>query len=389
MRYKKMKTSLCMLAALILTAVFIPAVQPVFADQSDLDITSRAVSTSAVKLSWAGNKDELKKAVKWEIRQAVVDDDSGKAGSYKKVKTLNKGSKTYTVKNLDANTNYRFEISGFVKKNDKVKKAYVGKEDNFTGIVVPKWDDHALADDKVSSDMIRISFIANRGGLEVKGYEIQRRSASKKDSEFKKIASVKDTDKSKSGEITYDDKSVKKGGKYQYRVCAYTGSGKRSAYSGSRTRMATRGGGKFTVKTKKLKKNVMVLCIKGNDGNADMLFDTHNTFFGDSSDENENPICIEAYSTDNKNWTKLKDLSPQTETSNVSMKAGKNFVVLKAGKKLYLKFAPVEDMTDLTELGRAFYSGNVSYNGFESDFNFTIRSLFGGEGKGSSKINER
>ena len=388
-RSSVLRTCLFLTVMLAIAAIWLPSAQPVSAESgADIDITSKAVSKSVVKLNWSENHAALKQSDFWKIRCSVVNETTGRAKEYSVVKKLKKGTKSCRVKGLDANTHYRFEVSGYIKKKGKSRLAFIGKEDNYTGIATPKWDDRAPCDDAGNEEVIPIVLLSNQKGLPVRGYEIQRRNASE-DKDFKKLATVRDSDQNDAGEIVYKDSSVEKGTAYQYRVRAYTGKKKNRTYSpfsGKRTRYAIDREGTFTIKKKSLKEDEMVLCITSSEGNADLMLDAHDIFFGDQSDEHENPIYIEAYSRDGKDWTKLVMLRPQAEAANVRQTEGKNYVTLKGNKKIYLRFVPVEDGTDLSKLGKNFSSSDISYNGCSSEFSFSIRSLFGGKGKGTATI---
>lgn len=167
-----------------------------------------ATQYNKIKLSWK----EVSGAEKYEIYRSA-----SKNGTYKKVKTISKGTTTsWTDKNVKTGKTYYYKMKTVVKLNKEEKSGYSKVK---SVKCVPAKPTVTL---KAGSKKITISWKKVSGA---NGYEIYR-AASKKGT-YKKVTTIK-----KGTTVTYTNKKLTKGKKYYYKVRAYRTANGKKVYSG-------------------------------------------------------------------------------------------------------------------------------------------------------------
>ncbi|MBQ9155798.1 MAG: fibronectin type III domain-containing protein [Eubacterium sp.] len=362
MRRIKVKALAILLAAAMLP--FIPSGSADRVKASDwIEAKSTATGKTSVRLSWPNKKN----VARWKIRRALQD-KNGNTGSFKTIKTLGAGKKSFVVKGLKKNRSYVFEIRGFRKKKGKYVEAYYSEVYDYTGLAKTSWDEYAYSDPYCSPERIDLSMNKSTQGLSVKGYQIYRKKEGT--SAYKKIATIK-----KKSPGVYKDKNVEKGASYQYKFRSYTkykGKTIYSPFSDVLKRSAVYQKGKFTSRQVKLAKAEVIVNVTSQKYNAKLSLDSIEYDFriggGQYSDEYEDemaPVTLTGWSKDGISWTEAK--------KNQS-------VTLKDGESLYLRFKG-DGASDLRK-GQFLYNEEIRYNGLPSFFRLYLN------GDGTAYMND-
>lgn len=389
---KKIRGIVCLMTALAMAFLLLPAMEPASA-VSWMEPAAKTLSKSSVKLSWGNRKKAVKKAVRWKVKAAVIKDEGG-VGRYKIVKTLKKGSKTCTLKKLQADKTYNILLLGYVKKKGKLKLAYRGETEAFTGIAAPEWDEYANSDYYYGTDRIDLALYNVSDGIEARGYEIFRRDAEGADDSWQMIADLNRSDYKGKSEVVCQDKDVSPGMRYLYKVRSYiTGSDpgddtrEYSDFSEELSMAAVNQVGRFTYKEVSRGKDQIVICLSSAQYNADTVFNAYDTFSLDGKPGDDDLVRIIQFSRDGKNWKDLIELNETEVNASKDPVKDVNFTVLEGGADLWLRFAstdPGED-TDLTTAGMTFDADEISYNGLPSIFHLAMDES--GTGSGTAEMN--
>ncbi len=363
---KRLKPYILMvLTVLVLTAGFLQAPKINAAKVPEIKMKYKRKGRTSVKIKWSGGK----KLKYWRIRRALTKRTGGMT-KYKTIKVLKRSQKTYTITNLKKNKEYIFEITGGKKKNNKYKPAstYEYIWSFYTGMADVIWDDYAASDAPCSTTCIELWGGCESDGLPIKGYEIYRKKAG--DSEYKKIAVVKDT---KYG-FRYKDKDVSPGAVYKYKFRSYGVWKKKKLYSRFSevlARAAINQSGIFTSKLISSSSEELVVRVTSAKYNAALVLR-----YGDLQLCGEDfiteeyfdmpPAHITGYSKDNESWTELG------KTKSVT---------LKGGESIYLKLRSDMDQVDMRK-GTSLWGYMVTYEGLPCFFDLPLN------GTGTTKHND-
>ena len=260
--------------------------------------------------------------------------------------------KTYTIENLQPDTNYYFEITGCVKKNGKLKSVIYDYLYCFTGMSNVCWDDYASSDAPCSPESITLWYSCYDDGLPASGYELYRRN---EDSEQWDMLTTLGTDG-----YSYDDKTVEAGKSYYYRLRAYgtyNGETLYSPYSEELLLSAVNQSGTFSSTLISQTKSTLVLKLDSEQYNGVLTVNsTYDLGIGEDASQfeeyNEIPLRIAAMSYDGTAWTKLS----RTETFS-----------LRGGESIYLRLKPMKKGADISK-GTIIESICIEYNGLPCSF---------------------
>lgn len=308
---------------------------------ASITVKGKLVSQTSVKLTLSKRSG----ISHWRIRRAA-DKADGSQTEYKTIKTLSKNTRTYTMKNLKKNTQYRFEIIGCTKKKGKYKGVIYEYLSIYTGLSNVVWNDYAYSDAPCSPESIELWGESYDDGLPVSGYEVYRKQ---KGGKYSKIASF-----NKKG-FPYVDKNVKKGESYYYRFRAYGTYNRKkiySSYSDSLLRSAVNQSGTFKTKLISRSEDELVIKVKSAKYNGKLVLDQYDSFTlaedytSFEYDEGGAVVSIAATSTDGKTWVDTP----------------KKFkITLDAGQTIYLRFKGNNSDTSLLD-GKLIGSQEVRYN---------------------------
>ncbi len=170
---------------------------------------TKAVSknSSQIEITWTGVAD----AAKYELYRCVFED-----GTYEKIKTLKAGQVSYIDGDVESQTTYYYKV----RARGGEKNGYSSYSKPYSGWAVKKTKVLSVSSKTETSLEIKWRKVSN-----AYGYRIQRSTSKSKG--FKTIATVK------SGTaVSYEDKKLKTGRKYYYRVQALNRVNKKLGYSG-------------------------------------------------------------------------------------------------------------------------------------------------------------
>ena len=349
------------LAACLLVAVMILLYRQ---SAQAMTVKAKLIDQNKVKLTWHG----VKKATAYKIQ--LVQEKNDKL-TYKTIKVLGKGSRSYTIGKLKKNRSYQFCVVACKKKKGKLKEIEYGYQDVYTGVASPYWDDYAWADAPCSPTKIVLWLDGGSAsyGLKPSGFQIYRKEAGT--SGFRKIATV--------GVKTskYTDKKVKAGKTYQYKYRAYAkfrGKKKYSAYSEILQRRAVNQEGSFLCSQVSRTATELILKISSDVNNGLLEFRSGTEYFlGDTTDpywydEDGDIIGVQPtqWSSDNRSWNSIPEDSPAT---------------VDGGESIYIRFT-CDEGKDLNTVGNILTAEEVTYNRTPCNFVLTIN------GSGSVHLNE-
>ena len=186
-----------------------------------LNVSKAKIKTPKISSVKSASYNSIK--VKWKAvagaDQYYVYRSTSKDGSYKKVKTLEAGSTSYTDKKLTTGKKYYYKLKCSGTTNKKTTSGYSEVKGAKPVPATPKV---TLASSK--KNQMKVSWKQISGAT---GYEVWR--TDKKDGKYSKLTTI-----SKAKTVTYTDKKAKSGKTYYYKVRAYkTVNGKKvySSYS--------------------------------------------------------------------------------------------------------------------------------------------------------------
>lgn len=355
--YRFIKT---LAACLLITVILLLYGQSVQA----MTVNAKLISQTKIRLTWRG----VKKATAYKIQKVL--EKNGNV-TYKTIKVLGKGSRSYTVSKLKKNRSYQFCVVACEKKKGKLKDLNYGYQNVFTGVASPSWDEYAWEDAPCSPTKIVLWLNCGSAsyGLKPSGFQIYRKEVGT--SRYKKIATV-------GAKISkYTDKKVTAGKSYQYKYRAYTkykGKKKYSAWSEILQRRAVNREGSFSCSQISRTATELVLKISNSANNGLLEFRSGEEYFlGNTSgpywdDEDDDVISVKPaqWSVDNSSWNTIPENSPAT---------------VDGGKSIYIRFI-CDEGKDLTTVGNILSSEIVTYNRTPCTFVLSIN------GSGSVHLNE-
>ena len=186
-----------------------------------VNVSKAKIKTPTISSVKSASYNSIK--VKWKAvagaDEYYVYRSTSKDGSYKKVKTLEAGSTSYTDKKLTTGKKYYYKLKCSGTTNKKTTSGFSKVK---SAKPVPATPKVSLSSSK--KKQMKVSWKKISGAT---GYEVYR--ADKKDGKYSKLTTI-----SKAKTVTYTDKKAKSGKTYYYKVRAYkTVNGKKvySSYS--------------------------------------------------------------------------------------------------------------------------------------------------------------
>ena len=183
-----------------------------------LKLTAKAASKTSAKLTWS----KIKGAKGYEIYRLVTNSEgskiskgvSNKYSSYKLVKTLGSGKKSYTDKNLTSGIEYEYVVKAYKKVGGK--KVYIQDSASVNlDFVLEKINSY-----KMSNGKVKVSW---NPVMSAKGYKIEK--LNRTTNQWDAYKTIK---KAKTSSYTFPAAADKEYGD-RYRICAYNGK-KRTEY---------------------------------------------------------------------------------------------------------------------------------------------------------------
>ncbi len=185
-------------------------------------VSVKTTSSGKLKISWKA----VKKSPSKNVDGYVIYRSTSKGGTYKKIKTIEKGSTTsYTDSGLSNGKTYYYKVRAYVKVNGKA--VYGGYSSAKSKKVIPGTPSVKAVSTNYKTVTVSWKKV---GGCD--GYVIYRKTA---DGNYKRIKTIKS-----GSTISYKDGKVKTGTTYYYKVRAYDMVGGKAVYSAySKTKSAT------------------------------------------------------------------------------------------------------------------------------------------------------
>ncbi len=185
-------------------------------------VSVKTTSSGKLKISWKA----VKKSSSKNVDGYVIYRSTSKGGTYKKIKTIEKGSTTsYTDSGLSNGKTYYYKVRAYVKVNGKA--VYGGYSSAKSKKVIP-----GTPSVKAVSTNYKTVTVSWKKVSGCDGYVIYRKTAEGK---YKRIKTIKS-----GSTVSYKDGKVKTGTTYYYKVRAYDMVGGKAVYSAySKTKSAT------------------------------------------------------------------------------------------------------------------------------------------------------
>ncbi len=346
----------CLLIALIFFACMI--LHPTDAYAAKIKVKGKLKSQTSYQIALK----KYKKISHWKIRMSKQTGD-GKQ-KFKNVKTMKVSKKSYTIKNLEPDQYYDFEIIGCIKKNGKLKGVIYEYDTCYTGMSTVGWNEYASSDAPCSPQSITLWGYACDDGFPAEGLELYRRD--KGNEEWSLI------NRSNGRELNFEDNDVESGKTYEYRFRSFgTRQGKTlySPYSDELCRSAVNQTGKYTSSVISHSKSELVILLSSEqyNGELEMRADIGLGIAKNMQqleDYDGIPLLIDAVSSDGKTWRTLKK---------------KELITIGGGESLYLRLKP--NGSKSISSGKVLGGDGVTYNRLPGIFELNL------DGEGTAYMN--